>query len=356
MISPDSQTLSWIQDVSAKQAIPDKVLLEKTIRALILLECLVAEELPFVFKGGTALMLLLESRKRLSIDIDIIMQTTPRDLGGLLRSVAVRGGFTRIEEQTRESRSGLRKAHYKFWYAPSYVTQVKEDYVLLDVVFEPLRYLMVQSVPISSPLILMEGDPSYVSVPSLEDILGDKLTAFAPNTTGIPYFKGAYPKGMEIMKQLFDIGCLFDLVEDLGRTRGTFIRFAEAELGHRGLEDQKFRDVLDDIVETSYCVSLRGIHEAENFVQLQTGIRRVQSFIFSENYHLDKAIVHAAKAAYLAKAILHEGAGLNRFDRNQFLGETLITDPRRNKLNKLKKSNIEAFYYWHQALGPAFVG
>jgi len=26
------------------------------------------------------------------------------------------------------------------------------------------------------------------STPSLEDLLGDKLTAFAPNTTGIPYF------------------------------------------------------------------------------------------------------------------------------------------------------------------------
>jgi hypothetical protein len=355
MINPHSQTLAWIQEVSAKQKISDKILLEKTIRALSLLECLVAQGLPFVFKGGTALMLLLESRKRLSIDIDIIMEEMPLDFGEILESVAVRGGFSRVEVQVRESRSGLRKSHYKFWYRPSFVTNQKEDYVLLDVVFEPMRYHKVQSVPVFSPLVLMEGEPFCVSVPSIEDILGDKLTAFAPNTTGIPYFKHGDPKGMEIMKQLFDIGCLFDLAEDFGRTRITFMRFAEAELTYRGVESQEPRAVLQDIVETAYCISMRGIHEAENFAQLQNGIHRVQSFIFSESYHLDKAIVHAAKAAYLAKAILHGLDSLNRFDPNQNLSAQMITDPNRNKLNKLKKSNIEAFHYWHQAclLGQA---
>jgi hypothetical protein len=29
-----------------------------------------------------------------------------------------------------------------------------------------------------------------VSIPSYQDLLGDKLTAFAPHSTGIPFFKG----------------------------------------------------------------------------------------------------------------------------------------------------------------------
>lgn len=45
-------------------------LLEKMIRALMLLEGLSKSGLTFIFKGGTALMLLLDSAKRLSIDID----------------------------------------------------------------------------------------------------------------------------------------------------------------------------------------------------------------------------------------------------------------------------------------------
>jgi len=40
----------------------------------------------------------------------------------------------------------------------------------------------------------------------MEDLLGDKLTAFAPNSTGIPYYKGEDSMSMGIIKQLYDIG------------------------------------------------------------------------------------------------------------------------------------------------------
>ncbi len=50
-----------------------------------------------------------------------------------------------------------------------------------------------------------------VNVPGKADMLGDKLTAFAPNTTGIRHFKGDKDCSMEIIKQLFDIASLFDV-------------------------------------------------------------------------------------------------------------------------------------------------
>lgn len=37
-------------------------------------------------------------------------------------------------------------------------------------------------------------------------------TAFAPETTGIPYYKGENLSTLEIIKQLYDIGRLFDRV------------------------------------------------------------------------------------------------------------------------------------------------
>lgn len=46
-----------------------------------------------------------------------------------------------------------------------------------------------------------------VTMPSVDCILGDKLTAFAPHTTGIPY---NIDKELEIIKQMYDISCLFD--------------------------------------------------------------------------------------------------------------------------------------------------
>ncbi|MCB0750659.1 MAG: nucleotidyl transferase AbiEii/AbiGii toxin family protein [Ignavibacteriae bacterium] len=71
----DNKTLNieWINEVSAKNRNADKILVEKVIRALYLVEGLSKADLDFVFKGGTALMLLMDSSKRLSIDIDIIL-------------------------------------------------------------------------------------------------------------------------------------------------------------------------------------------------------------------------------------------------------------------------------------------
>ena len=44
----------------------------------------------------------------------------------------------------------------------------------------------------------------------MDCILGDKLTAFAPYTIGIPF---GVDKELEIIKQLNDIACLFDELE-----------------------------------------------------------------------------------------------------------------------------------------------
>lgn len=52
----------------------DPILLERAVYAFGLLEALVKTGLPFIFKGGTCLMLLMEHPKRLSTDIDIIVE------------------------------------------------------------------------------------------------------------------------------------------------------------------------------------------------------------------------------------------------------------------------------------------
>lgn len=57
MIDQDKITLDWVNKVSVENRNTDKILVEKVIRAFLLLEGLVKTGLPFVFKGGTALML-----------------------------------------------------------------------------------------------------------------------------------------------------------------------------------------------------------------------------------------------------------------------------------------------------------
>ena len=72
MINPNSRSLKWITEVSRQMGVRDIALVEKTIRAFSLLEALARSGCPFIFKGGSSLMLHMNTSKRLSIDIDII--------------------------------------------------------------------------------------------------------------------------------------------------------------------------------------------------------------------------------------------------------------------------------------------
>ena len=348
MIDLHSINLEWINKVSKGNRNADKILVEKVIRALLLVEGLAKQNLQFVFKGGTALMLLMNSTRRLSIDIDIILPDSPSSLDEILNKAVIEQGFIRKELNQRMTQTNIKKEHYKFFYAPIHKSNADEESVLLDILYEKVNYKNVIQIPVQSTFIPNKLDPVNVNVPSFEDILADKLTAFAPNTTGIPYFKNEDSMSMEIIKQLYDIGNLFDAVQELETVKSTFSNFVKAELSYRNQISLNVSDVLDDIYQTALCITLRGGDGKGDFEQLSFGIQRVVRFIFSESYHLEKAIIHASKAAYLAVLIKHDANEIEKFDNPLQLKDWTITAPLNTKLNRIKKSNPEAFFYWYK--------
>jgi predicted nucleotidyltransferase component of viral defense system len=352
MINQEVVSLDWIKKVAKENRNADKILVEKVIRALLLLEGLVKQNLPFVFKGGTALMLHLNSTKRLSIDIDIILPKAPENLEEILDAVAKEQGFIRKELQHRSALTKIKKEHYKFFYIPLHKSNKEEEYVLLDILFEEVNYSKIIKLPIQSVFVPIKETPLLVEVPCLEDLLGDKLTAFAPNTTGIPYFKKEDSMSMEIIKQLYDIGNLLDMVNDMSIIKATFYRFAATELIYKNTDELTAEDVLEDIYQSSLCIVSRGTDGKGDFEQLQLGIRRISSFIFSENYHIEKAIIHASKAAYIATLIRLNAETIEKFNNPLGMKDWIIKEPLNNKLNKLKKSNPEAFFYWYKIFEP----
>ena len=73
MLSKENFTEQHIRELQ-KMNRRDPILLERTVYAFGLLEALVRVKMPFIFKGGTCLMLLLEHPMRLSTDIDIVVE------------------------------------------------------------------------------------------------------------------------------------------------------------------------------------------------------------------------------------------------------------------------------------------
>ena len=351
MISKHSRSKEWIMGIRNKSQKTDPQLIEKMILALTLVESLQTSGLNYIFKGGTSLILLMGSKpSRFSIDVDVILPTTTplTVIEASLVAIVRQGVFHRFEANIRES--DVPKLHYKLYF--NSVIEPKESYVLLDILFEKSPYPQVQSVEVNSELVEVEGEVSQVKCPTLECLLGDKLTAFAPHTTSILY---GQKKEMEIIKQLYDIGHLFDVVVDMRLVTETFRIIAVKELGYRAQNELLFNDVLRDIFSTACLIGIRGYSPNESdqleFQELQNGLKQLASggYVYVNRFTIDTAILCAAKAAYLVALIQTQKDVISRFSTSVDLLECRIQNSDYRRLNTVKKTSPEAFYYFYKA-------
>ena len=138
--------------------------------------------------------------------------------------------------------------------------------------YEKSHYVGVIKKNIDCKIIECEEPEVYVNVSSVDCILGDKLTAFAPNTAGIPYGRN---KELEIIKRFVDMGNLFDEMEDINVVGKIFEKVARQELIYRKMDHEiTHEEVLEDILETSKIISGRGFFEKDTFAQLEKGISK----------------------------------------------------------------------------------
>lgn len=348
MIDNKCFTTEWIDLKSKELQYSDKNLIEKVIRAFSLLDMLARSGCPFYFKGGSCLMLLLQDTPhRLSIDIDI-MCPPGTHIEDYLSEYSYNGFLNYQLIERKQAGIHIPKSHSKFFYKVVFKADMnKESYILLDVLYEDCHYQKVQDVEIKNSLIEVTGKPSFVKVPSIGDILADKLTAFAPETTGIPYYKKDKLATLEIIKQLYDVSRLFDKVDTLDVTKDAFSKIAPVELSYRNLPTDDLTVIFDDIRNTAMNISTRGLIDKEKFELLQKGIKSIGAFIYKQKYFIENAITDASKAAYLATCIQCGKASFERYsgDHSSLINLT-IEAPLHTRLKRLKASNPEAFFYW----------
>lgn len=349
MIAKESRSIEWITQVAKENNAKDIGLVEKTIRAFSLLESLARSGCPFIFKGGSCLMLHFNTSRRLSIDIDIVCPPGT-DIEAYIGYLAEEYGFGEVKLVDRLSRDNVPKSHAKYYYEVAYGSQSRPDKILLDVLFEENHYNDVVLLPIRSPFLKTEGEDILVKVPSIADLLGDKLTAFAPHTTGIPFYKRERDCSMEIIKQMYDIACLYDLTENLNPTDETYDSLVAQELGYRNLLDIGKEDVLQDTLNAAMNISTKGLLNIEEFQLYLNGITRIRGFIHSETYSLESAIRDSSKVAYITASIIKANKELKHYHQDvaPAYQSAMIEQPFNTKLNKLKKTNFEAFYYWYE--------
>jgi hypothetical protein len=106
-----------------------------------------------------------------------------------------------------------------------------------------------------------------VKIPTIEGLLGDKLTAFAPATTGVPFTtKHGNDCYLQVVKQIFDIGQLFNLATDI---RSVFRAYDVSFRNENSYKNGKYtrNQALDDTADTAIelCqINLRGGQTFQN--------------------------------------------------------------------------------------------
>lgn len=340
MILLDSLSAEWLKSVSSKLGKVDSSLLEKAVRALFLAEQLKVNDLTFVFKGGTSLLLHLEKPLRFSIDVDIITSDDKTRLLKAMDAVIETGAFTHWEPDERRLRKDLPVDHYKFFYKSQFPSPTAENYVLLDVLYQNPLPIWVQPKAMQHPWLKTDGEPVQLTLSTIGGLMGDKLTAFAPTTTGILYTKD---RPVEIIKQLFDIGCLYNLVNDLTEAQTAFQTIAAEELKYRGLAITDM-EVLDDTFSAALTICDRNLNDS-NFQHLARGIHNIKPHIFYR-FVIEDAIISAAKVMLLSTLLRQDfREAPHKFGAAKDVIDWLIPTTDYNRFNKLKRTNPEAFFY-----------
>jgi hypothetical protein len=369
MIDIETLSANWIAQKRSKYS-KDPNLMESMIFALYLLEQLQLSGLDFIFKGGTSLILLMNEPKRFSVDVDIIINKKigKEELEIYLSKIIETSAFLRVElDEKRSYKGNIPKAHYKFIYNSNFANKNKEGQVvfnpereiLLDILFAENHYPRLTESPLETEWLNQTTQHITVKTPDINSIAGDKLTAFAPNTTGVPY---GVEKEKEIIKQLFDVGCLFDILTDIEVFKQSFRAAAKEEITFRPKKQiESVEQVLHDIIDTALLIAKKDILKDESdktkFKEINTGINQFKHFVFNGKFEILEAQVASAKVAYLASIILTDYQGeLKKFTAEISLTDYMITNNDYNFLNKRLKfvAKGEALFYWFHTINLLF--
>ena len=336
----------WITN-KHKELKADPILIEKAIYAFELLGSLIDNDVKLIFKGGTGLMLIVPELKRLSIDIDILNESDSESLSNAFNRITKEGVFNRWEEDKRTLNYKIAKKHFKFFYNSS--TEKRESYIFLDIVQSNYSFLNTTEKSINLPLFEVEKEIK-VKVPTINSYFGDKLTAFAPKTIGIPYGKN---KSMEIIKQLFDLGILFDHITSLKEISQIYKKISKTEASYRDI-NTPINIFLDDSINASFLICQLDFRKSiiDNYTkELREGIRRIKSYIVGGKYSLLNAKEDASKVALVASLIRDDRLDIDikkiKLDK-KYLDKIKDVDLPEdfNILNKLKVISPESFYLW----------
>jgi hypothetical protein len=285
----------------------------KALHVLEYLGQLRREGLDPLFKGGSAVQLLLpEGWQRLSIDIDLALGAPRGEIEEVLIGIHERFGGEYYSYEPREGGpvSGVPFHNYRI----SVPTFGGDAVILLDIMGTETRYA-TQRKRLSSFFYESEIE---VKTPTMDSILGDKLSTLGPETIG-RHLRDSR-NGLEYAKHLYDIRQLLPHISDLDDVYAAYRESHGLQLRIRGT-DLALEECLEDLVYVCKFLTLTGDTAAEQTALLdnraaitldyfricERGLARFQPFLAQNNVFTWENIRETAAAVALTAKLMKEG-------------------------------------------------
>ena len=146
---------------------------------------------------------------------------------------------------------------------------------------------------------------------------------------------------------------LIDHCSDIQETKVVFNAIAKNQIAYQCL-DVNIEDVVQDIFDTALIIAKRD-RNAEGFMlsrfaEIQSGLLMFKGYLISGNFRIEEAIIASAKTAFFIEQMQQNSPSFENFNLNINMDTWSIISPLYNFLNRLKKTNRQAFYYWYKCL------
>lgn len=303
-----------IRSLLSKGVINNVANLEKAIFSLEYLGQLQREGLDFIFKGGSAIQVILREKwTRLSVDADICSDVPEKELVEILESIHLKfdkNAFS-FEPRDREIAGAIRFYLYNIT-APSITEPERTRGFLIDVMGIKPKYSTIQ---LNLKTSFFDSDIS-VTTPTVGALLGDKLTTIGPNTMGRHLIDSR--NGVEYAKHFYDIKNLQEVDFSVKDCNQAFHEAIELQSRIRS-RDFSVAECCEDMFFTCQVASLpqqngeqliqrlQGEQESRalsEFKILREGLARFRPFLVRGlNYTWDELRYHASLTALLTKMV-----------------------------------------------------
>jgi predicted nucleotidyltransferase component of viral defense system len=330
-------------------------LFETCLHAFELLGRLSGSGLPFLFKGGTSMVLHSAAPRRISTDIDIMTPISGEDLVAVLQTVAEGDPFLSFDEHDRGLRDLPNRRHFRYYYRPA-TGGTQPVPLLLDVVEDDFSTFETEDKSVLQSWFTPNRETT-VKVQTLDYLLGDKLAAFAPRTTGVPYLRKDGTEGdlMQIAKQFFDVATLFDLNDNPSVCLPAWQEHVKKEAAYRELKDLNPEEVLKDTFQACLAATMITFPVKRRHRDSDTLWKGINSLA---NHVVDGALSHrgmfemAGKVAYLTTLLgTNSSAQVGKPqppDNPVELKGLKIEGPLRF-LNPIGGSSPNGLFFWNEA-------